>query len=126
MSIRSKVDARRFDQRIIIQRNMNSPDEQDSAGQPIENWQPLIECWAAVDAAQVARRSLIEPYIAEEIQSVLSFTIWIRADIMSRLNITLKDRVVWRGELCNIKDVIDQQLRGRLTALIVNIGLTAE
>lgn len=85
---------RRLDQRITLERNINS------VGPP--DWHPLFDCWAAVDAA--------------------NFTMWISADVW-RYSLTIQDRVVWCGAIYYITDIQDQ-VRGHLTALIVNIGLS--
>lgn len=113
MSIRSNVDARGFDQRITIQRNAGTEDA--------PNWQDVItDVWAKVDGAPASSK---EPYVRDGIRSVADYTIWVRADIVSRFSVVLTDRVVWRGAYYDIKDMPDQQLRGRLAALIVNRGL---
>ena len=116
MSIRSNVDARRFDQRITLQRKTET---QDSTGDPVVTWSDLITCWAAVDGEKAGG----ERYINNGIRSVSDYTIWIRADIKQRYGVNLTDRVVWNGAPYNISDMPDQQLRGRLIALIVNVGL---
>lgn len=115
MSIRSNVDARRLDQRIEIHR---ADMTQDSTGDLVPNWRTLIECAAAVDA----RPSSAEPVILDGIRSVGAYTFWIRADIYTRFSLVLTDRVKWKGKFFDIKDMPDQQLRGRLIALIAETG----
>jgi len=120
MSIRSNVDARRFDQRITIQRNTVFVDDN---GNRSDVWADVVACWAAVDGKKVGERWQ-EPEIASGISSVSESTMWIRADIISRYAVTVADRVVWKSKVYDIKDIPDQQLRGRLAALIVREGVS--
>lgn len=118
MSIRSNVDRGEFDQRVRIERNTPSYDASNYA---TDNWALVIACWARVDAAKVSGRDQ-EPESAGAIQSIGAYVVWVRADIVSRFSLTVRDRVVWRGKLLNILDIPDQQLRGRKTALICQEG----
>lgn len=116
MSIRSNVDARRLDQRITFQRKTEVPDGE--GGQTV-TWNDLISCWAAVDG----EKGTGERYVENGIRSIADYTLWIRADIMTRYGIRQMDRVLWQGDLYNIADIPNQQLRGRLIAVIVSTGL---
>lgn len=118
MSIRSNVDARRLDQRITFQRKTET---QDTTGDPVVTWNDLVSCWAAVDGEKAGG----ERYIENGIRSVADSTFWIRADVMTRYGITLTDRILWRGVAYNISDMPDQQLRGRLIAVIAGTGKNA-
>lgn len=118
MSIRSNVDARRLDQRITFQRKTQTPDGE--GGQTI-TWNDLVSCWAAVDGEKASG----ERYVENGIRSVADSTFWIRADVMTRYGITLTDRILWRNVPYNISDMPDQQLRGRLIAVIARTGLNA-
>lgn len=115
MSIRSNVDARRLDQRVTIQR---VAEVQDSSGDITPTWSELVECWACIDAEKATG----EPYRSDSIQSVGQFVVWVRADIVQRFNVQVRDRIVWGSRVLDVKDVRDQQLRGRLTALMCQVG----
>lgn len=118
MSIRSNVDARALDQRIRIERKTET---RDADGHRTVSWALVISCWAAVDAKKVGERWQ-EPEISSGVRSVSEYTVWIRADIVERYAVRIDDRVTWKGRIMDIKDMPDQQLRGRLAALIVRVG----
>lgn len=105
-----------MDQRVRFERNYPT---QDSNGDPVPHWVAVVECWAGVDGAKASA----EPYITDGIRSEADYTIWIRADIKERFAITVVDRVVWKDDPYDIKDMPDQQLRGRMIALMVNRGI---
>lgn len=115
MSIRSHMDARRADQRIEFHRRTLT---RLASGENVESWPLLKECWAAVDGAKGS-----EPNLSDGIKSQRDYTVWVRADIVKRLAITVMDRIYWKGKALNIKDMPDQQLRGRWIAIICNTGL---
>jgi head-tail adaptor len=100
----------------IAARSRRSPAEK------VESWPLLKEVWAAVDGAKA---SGAEPNAGDGIKSQRDYTVWVRADIVKRLAITLVDRIYWKGKVLNIKDMPDQQLRGRWIAIICNTGLNA-
>lgn len=116
MSIRSNVDARKLDQLIRIDRKVET---QATNGEMIPSWVPLGQFRASVDAAKAAGA---EPSNEGGIRSVSDYTMWLRADLFQRLNLTVLDRVFWAGAPYNIADIPNQQLRGRLVALIVRTG----
>lgn len=118
MSIRSNVDARALNERIVIERNGGT---QDSTGDTPPSFSALVHCWARVDAQPVSGP---EPDAGGGTKSLARYTFWIRADIMQRFALLLTDRIVWRARVYDIKDIPDQQLRGRLIALIAEAGLT--
>lgn len=118
MSIRSNVDRGEFDQRVRIERNTPT---YDANNYPTDSWAPVKTCWARVDAAKVSNSNR-EPEHAGAIQSIGDYVVWVRADIVSRFSVTVKDRVIWRGKVLNIQDIPDQQLRGRKTALLCQEG----
>lgn len=109
MSIRSNVDRTALNERITIQRRSSV---QDANGDITTSWSKLIEVWAKVDALKAS-----EFHAAGATQSPGAYTVWFRADVHSRLGLTDADRFVWRGQVLDIKDVLDQQLRGRLVAI---------
>ncbi|MBI3150081.1 MAG: phage head closure protein [Betaproteobacteria bacterium] len=119
MSIRSNVDGRRLNERVTFQRRTLT---RNGSGENIESWPDLKNCRAAVDGAKAKS---IEPNLSDGIKSQADYTVWVRSDIIIRFRITVADRLSWRGKLFNIKDIPDQQLRGRLIALICNTGLNA-
>jgi head-tail adaptor len=120
MSIRSFTDGRRLDQRVDFERNTPT---RSSSGDSVDSWRAIArQVHAAVDGAKA---SAIEPQVAGEIMSQADYTIWVRADIITRFAITVADRVVWKGRAMNIKDIPDQQLRGRFMAVICIAGVNA-
>lgn len=119
MSIRANVDARRLDQRVTFQRNTPT---QAASGDLVDSWGYLIECAAAVDGAKAFGA---EPAIGGSTLSRSDSTVWVRADIITRFSITPADRLVFKSKVFNIKDIPDQQLRGRMMAVICNTGLNA-
>ena len=120
MSIRANVDAREFDQKIIFERRVSTP---TGTGGETVTWQRLggdtATYWARVDGAKASA----EPYIADGIRSPADYTFWIRADVYKRLGLVLTDRIRWNGQPYDIKDMPDQQLRGRKIALVAQRGL---
>lgn len=119
MSIRSNVDARRLNERVTFHRRTLT---KAASGENIESWPDLVTCRAAVDGAKAKN---MEPNASDGVKSQADYTVWIRSDIIVRHRIKVTDRLSWRGKLFNIKDMPDQQLRGRLIALICNTGLNA-
>lgn len=117
MSVRANVDARSLDQRVTIERDYGT---QDASGDVPPNWQTLVSCHARVDGAKAG-----EANITDGIKSRLGYTVWVRADIVTRMNVTQKDRIRWNSKLLNIVDLPDQQLRGRLMALMCDSGVNA-
>lgn len=119
MSIRSNVDRAGLDQRVRFERNSAG---QDANGFPTGTWSSLGEVWARVDATKAS-----EVFVADAMRSVGAMTLWIRAEVQSRLRLTSADRAVWKrpgGDVTlNILDVLDQQLRGRMVAVIAQSGL---
>lgn len=118
MSIRSNVDARRFDQRITFQRKTET---QDSTGDPVVTWNDLVTCWASVDGEKAGG----ERYVQNGIRSVADYVFWIRADIKKRFSLNLTDRLIWNDIPYDISDMPDQQLRGRLLAVIARTGVNS-
>lgn len=117
MSIRSSVDARRLDQVIRIEKRVDAP---DAIGAPVATWVERVTTPAAADATMVRNA---QPFLANEKRGPTAMTFWIRADVVERFCIDLSDRVVWKGRHYDISDMPDQQVRGRLAALIATAGL---
>ncbi len=114
MSIRSNVGARDLDQRIAIQRRVTAPDPE---GGEVVTWSPVVSCWAKVDGAPAS-----EQFAADAERSMMSYTFWLRADVAVRYDLRLTDRILWKGQPFDISSMPDQQLRGRLRALIATTG----
>lgn len=117
MSIRATTDSREFDQRVRFERKtrIDNPD-----GSVTDLWNPLKECWARVDGAKA---SSPEPNVDGGIHTPRDYTIWIRSDVFETFKITPLDRVLWKQQVFDIRDIPDQQLRGRKIAVIVRAGL---
>lgn len=119
MSIRANVDPRRLDQRIRFERKVV---QQDPVTLDItETWSLLIECWCAVDGVKASERWR-DPDLSGGLQTISDYTVWVRSDIVERFAITEADRAVWGSKAMDIKDVLDQQLRGRMIPLIMQVG----
>lgn len=118
MSIRSNVDAREFDQRITFERKVEAADGQGGVN---ISWTALTTCWARVDGEKAGG----ERYVDNGIRTVSDYTFWVRADVVTRYGITQVDRLRWQGEIYNIADIPNQQLRGRKIAVIARTGLNA-
>lgn len=116
MSIRSNVDASSLDQRITIQRKTETV---SASGSRSSSWADVVTTWAKVDATKASQA---EAYINDGIRTVSDYTFWVRADIKSRFSVTPLDRIVWGGTIYNIKDIPDQQLRGRMVAMFASAG----
>lgn len=116
MSIRANVDRARLNERVTFWRRSYSQD--GTTGADEETWAGIITCWAAVDGmpAREARAS-------DALQSIQDYTVWIRADIMDRYSVTQADRITWRGKTMDVYGIPDQQLRGRLIAVIARAGV---
>lgn len=124
MSIRANVDARRLDQQVRFERKLVA--QNPSTGDLTMTWTRIgpKRCWCAVDAVKATDRWR-EPEIAGGQRTVSDFTVWVRADVIDQFQITDADRIYWLGgkQYLDIKDVMHQQRRGRLTPLTVQAGL---
>jgi len=117
MSIRGRFNAQKLDQRIRIDKRVET---QAATGEMVPSWKTKVECHAAVDGA---RASGAEPYAQSGIRSVADLTFWVRADIYTRYSLVLTDRIVWQGQPYDISDIPNQQLRGRFIAIFARTGL---
>lgn len=118
MSIRANVDARALDTRVTFERDYGT---RDASGDTPQLWRPFVQdVPAKVDGAKGSEFSASGGIVAQGV-----YTVWIRADIVSRFSVTAKDRIVWKGRILNIGDMPDQGLRGRLTALACTAGVNA-
>lgn len=114
--MRSNVDAREFDQRIRFEAQAN---ERSSSGAVIPSWSEVVTCWGRVDAVMARERMA-----AAELHQVDAYTIWVRADVISRNAIDTSMRAVWRGKPYDIVSISDNTDRGRKTAVFVQGGLS--
>lgn len=112
MSIRSNVDRAALNERVTLRRRAVMQDE--VTGAVSELWATLGVVWAKVDGAKASRG---EPTMADARQTFSDYTVWVRADVVKRFSLVPADQVVWRDRVFDIKDIPDQQLRGRLAAL---------
>ena len=119
MSIRAKLQAQSLDQRVQFQRVTKM---RSASGGQAETWAPIITVWARVDGAKASGP---EPVGDGGIRTLRDYTVWIRADVMTRYVLTPLDRVNWKGRLMNIRDIPDQGLRGQLIPVICVAGLNA-
>lgn len=118
MSIRSNMGVRRLDQRVTFQRNNGV---QDASGDTPENWQNIVpNVQAAVDGEKGREAALGGGIKGESV-----YTVWVHADIVYRFSITVRDRILWGARILNIADIPDQQLRGRMLAMICRSGVNA-
>jgi SPP1 family predicted phage head-tail adaptor len=113
VSIRSKVFAQRLDQRVVLQRAVESQDP--GTGEVSVSWQTVATLWASVDGLKANER-----YSLNEVTSNRAYTVWVRW----RADIRQKDRLVWGSCVLEIVDVPNQQRRGRLLSLFCTEGLT--
>ncbi len=116
MSIRSNVDARRLDQRIDLERKVET---RDDIGDVVPSWLRLVTTPAAVDSTKVSQERPGQDGIVLGQQ----LTFWIRADVVSRFDISPINRIRWNGQIFNIDAVNYNQLGGRLAALYATTGL---
>lgn len=114
MSIRSNVDPRIFDQRITFQRKVETPQDPTSGALPPDAWEDVASCWACINATKSNER-----YLAEQIEAENDYTVVIRwrGDIDSNM------RIVWKNQLWDIRNIPDQQRRGRLLYITVMEGV---
>ncbi len=123
MSIRSNVDARRFDQRIEIQRQVTS--QNPNTGYVTHTWSEVATLWAAVDSARVnniAASVANEQINAGQIHASRFYSIWIRW----RDGLDPSMRVVWNNRILEIKGIPDNQKRGRLLMLFCYDGVSED
>lgn len=114
MSIRSNVDPRIFDQRVTFQRKIEAPQDANSGALPPNDWTHVATCWACINATKSNER-----YLAEQIEAQNDYTVIIRW----RDDIDANMRIVWKGQNWDIRNIPDQQRRGRLLYLTVQEGI---
>jgi len=115
VSIRANVDAGRFTERVEIQRATASQDA--TTGAEELTWAELVTCWASVDGIPAR-----EARAADAMQSLQDYTVWVRSDIVQRFSVTQADRIYWRYRVLDILAIPDQQLAGRLIAILCRAG----
>lgn len=118
MSIRSNVDARRLDQRIKFQSKLEV--QNSTSGYVTQTWVDVAEVYAAVDAL----KNIDERLEAAKINQIDLYTVWIRSDVINRFSINSNMRILWKNNPFDIKSILHNQLRGRLTAIMITGGLS--
>lgn len=121
MSIRANVDRAALNERVAFTREAVT---QNEFGDPVVAQASLGTFWARVDGTKAGER-FQDPELASGVQTVSSYTVWIRSDVFERLALTTADKLTWRGKVMDILDIPDQQLRGRLIAVICRQGLVS-
>ena len=112
MSIRANNPAQRLDQRITFQRKVQT---QDSGNGELDvTWTDVAKCWACVDAQKSN-----EVYQSQQIEAENMFTVIIRY----RDDIDPNMRIDWKGLKLDIRNIPDQQRRGRWMFLLCQSGL---
>lgn len=119
MSIRANVDRAALNERVTFTRSSVT---QNAQGDPVSTDATLGTVWARVDGMKAGER-FQDPELASGVQTVSSYTVWIRSDVFDRLALTTADRATWKGRVMDILDIPDQQLRGRLIAVVCREGL---
>lgn len=123
MSIRSNVDRAALNERVAFTRTTVG---QDANGFPTNTTANLGEFWAKVDGTKAGER-FQDPDVASGVRTVSSYTIWIRSEVFVGLGLTTADKLTWKkkgGDIqMDILDIPDQQMRGRLIAVICRAGL---
>ena len=99
----------------IIEIQRRDDNAQDTTGQPIEVWRTLHKVYAAVRSEDVTERFQSDQYVGH---SLRAFTIrWIEG-------IQFKDRIVYDGEIYNIRSKKEAEKRGRKVFMEI-LGETA-
>lgn len=123
MSIRSNVDRAALNERVQFMRTTVA---QDANGFPTETTTSLGTFWAKVDGTKAGER-FQDPDVASGVRTVSSYSVWIRSDVFVRIGLTTADKAVWKkasGDVpMDVLDIPDQQLRGRLIAVVCRTGL---
>ena len=114
MSIRANNLAQRLDQRITFQRKIEAPQDSSSGALPPGNWTDVASCWACIDATKSNER-----YLAQQIEAQNDYTVIIRW----RDGIDANMRIVWKEQFWDIKNIPDQQRRGRWLFITVSQGI---
>lgn len=117
MSIRANVDRTALNERITLQRRTNTQDP--DTGDISVSWAKLVEVWAKVDGQKAS-----EVHAAGSTRGPNAYIVWVRSDVQARFRLTDTDRILWRGSILDVKDVLDQQLRGRLVAISCLRGMS--
>lgn len=113
MSIRSNVDPRRLDTRVVIQRPVSTTNP--ASGSRATTWEEVATVWASVNA-----RPAREQYTAAQVQDAPEYIVEIRW----RSDLTTAMRLVWGSRVLDILDVPDNGRRGRMLLLPCRSGLS--
>ena len=120
MARREFTSAQSFDQRVTAERKATTADP--VTGFVTEAWVALGTFWVSIDSQKLSER-LKEPIVADTLQSPYDFIVSMRAETFVRLGIIVADRLVWKGEYLDVKDILEGQLRSRITKLAVRRGM---
>lgn len=118
MARRTPVNARELDEKITFQRKDVVV---ESNGDRTPNWVSVAECWARVDAIKVLERHR-EPVYGQAEQLLANFECWVRADVIQRWSIDAGFRIMRAGYYYDILDIVDNELRGRYTQVLLRRG----
>lgn len=118
MARRTPVNARELDEKITFQQPTTLV---DANGDRRSEWASVVECWARVDAIKLLERHR-EPVYGEAIQQLANYECWVRADVVKRWNIDSGFRVMRAGHYYDILDIVDNELRGRYTQVLLRKG----
>ena len=113
MSMRSNVDARRFDARVVIQRPTNVVNP--VSGARTKGWAEVATVWASVNA-----RPAREQYVAAQVADAPEYIVEVRW----RGDLTSAMRLLWGERVLEILDVPDNGKRGRTLFLPCRTGLS--
>jgi SPP1 family predicted phage head-tail adaptor len=111
MSILSRTNARRLDQRVTFQVKVTTP---SGTGAPQITWNDYATIWACVDATKASER-----FLAQQELTGNEYTIWVRwrGDLNSNM------RAIWNGQPLDITGIPNNQKRGRFMSIFAMAGL---
>lgn len=125
MARREYTNAREFDERVTLERKTETVDA--ATGHVTDVWTQVGDSfWVTVNSQKLSER-LKEPIVANTLQSAYDYIVRMRSEIFVRYMIVVDDRFVWptRGITIylDIKDILDDQLAGRITNMACRRGL---
>lgn len=115
----AELDTRRFDQRIRLERKVET---RDSTGDLVPAWGLLLDnVYAAVDSVFLGARA--EAFLGARITAIADVTFTVRADVIERTLLTARDRIIWQGDVYDIRDAPLRQPRERTATIIAQQGV---
>lgn len=121
MSILSRTNARRLDQRVTFQSKVLGAQDPNT-GEQTFTWTNVAAIgengtiWACVDAVKAAER-----YLAQQELAGNEYTVWVRW----RGDLSPDMRIVWNGVNLNITGIPDNQRRGRYLSIFCQSGINS-